>query len=75
MRKLLLTPVFVALTADNSFAADLPAKAPGYYKATPAYFTWTGCYLGGNAGAASARAKFTTTFDPGTHLGPANSDL
>src|SRR6266699_106165 len=75
MRRLLLTTAaLVALTADNGFAADLPAKAPGYYKAPPAYFTWPGCYLGGNVGAASIRAKFTTTFDPSNHTGQPNID-
>jgi len=29
----------------SALAADLPVKAP-YYKASPAYYGWSGCYIG-----------------------------
>lgn len=42
----------------QAFAADMPLKAP----ATPAHqHSWTGCYIGGNAGGAWARADHAWT--------------
>jgi len=53
-------------------AADLPRKAPPAPPPPPVY-SWTGCYVGVNAGAAWSHAEFTTTLDPGTHFSvPAN---
>src|SRR5262249_16327503 len=52
---------------SSALAADLPTKAP-FYKAPLGYFSWSGCYIGGNVGAAWARGSFTSTFDSGTHL-------
>jgi outer membrane immunogenic protein len=57
----------LAFAGSSALAADLPTKAP-YYKAYPAYFSWSGCYIGGNVGGASARGSFTTTLDSGSHL-------
>src|SRR5678816_2537296 len=58
----------VAFMGGSALAADLPAKAP-YYKAPErGYFNWTGCYVGGNVGAESARGKFTTDVGSGSHL-------
>jgi outer membrane immunogenic protein len=58
----------VAFMSGSALAADLPAKAP-YYKAPQGgYFNWTGCYVGGNVGAESARGKFTTDVGSGSHL-------
>jgi outer membrane immunogenic protein len=37
------------LGIGNVSAADLPVKARPYIAAAPA-FSWTGCYVGGNAG-------------------------
>jgi outer membrane immunogenic protein len=49
MKRLLLTTALVACAAVGSAgAADLPVKAPPMAVAAP--FTWTGCYVGGNAG-------------------------
>ena len=49
-----------------TMAADMPTKAP----ATPAapVYSWSGCYLGINAGAAGAGADFNSTVGNGTHL-------
>jgi outer membrane immunogenic protein len=58
----------LAFAGSSALAADLPTKAP-VYKAPLGYFSWSGCYIGGNVGAALARGRFTTTFDSGTHLG------
>jgi outer membrane immunogenic protein len=52
MKKILIaTTALVALAAAPAVAADLAVKAP-LYKAPPpvAYFSWTGCYVGGNVG-------------------------
>jgi outer membrane immunogenic protein len=46
-------------------AADLPTKAPS----APA-FSWTGCYIGINAGGGASGSNFTTGVDNGTHLTP-----
>ncbi len=43
--------------ASVASAADLPVKAP-VYKA-PATFSWTGCFIGGNAGGIWARDNWT----------------
>jgi outer membrane immunogenic protein len=37
------------LAGSQVLAADLPTRAP-VYKAQPAYFSWTGFYIGANAG-------------------------
>jgi len=52
IRKLLLSTALVAAAAGTAFAADLPARvaAPAPYIAAP-IFTWTGFYVGLNAGA------------------------
>src|SRR5262249_38595661 len=75
MTKILLgTTMFAGLlVAGAAQAADLPR--PVYKAAPPAYFTWTGCYIGGSVGGASARGRLTTSLDSCTHLGvPANLD-
>ena len=43
-----------------AWAADLPLKAP----AAPAYYDWTGFYLGGNLGAANGTTSFSDTIRP-----------
>ena len=52
--------------ASHASAADLPVKAPLYKApvAAPA-FSWTGFYIGINAGAASSRSNVSNTFCPG----------
>jgi len=50
MKKLLLTGVAVsALFSGSAIAADLRV-APAYRAAPAAFFSWTGCYIGGNVG-------------------------
>src|SRR5712692_4987254 len=54
MKKLLLAGLVVtALFGGSAVAADLARPAPPVYAPPPpvvAYFTWTGCYVGGNVG-------------------------
>jgi outer membrane immunogenic protein len=53
-RKLLASTVLTSsstLLAGAAFAADLPVKAPPQPATTP--FSWTGCYVGANAGGGS----------------------
>jgi outer membrane immunogenic protein len=65
MKKILLTgTALLTLVSGSAMAADLsrppPAPAPVYTKAPmmPA-FTWTGCYVGGNAGGLWAKKDWT----------------
>ena len=63
MKKLLLAGVAViALLGEASNAADL-ARAPFYAPPPPlvAVFTWTGCYIGGNAGGIWANSDWSDT--------------
>jgi outer membrane immunogenic protein len=52
LRKILLSTVLIAAAAGSAAAADLPRRgvAPAPYLAAPV-FTWTGFYVGLNAGA------------------------
>jgi outer membrane immunogenic protein len=62
MKKLLIASVAaVAFTSTVAFAADMPVKA-----APAPMFSWTGCYLGANAGGGWGRDKntFEGTNDP-----------
>jgi outer membrane immunogenic protein len=65
MKKMLLTgTALLVVISGSAMAADLsrppPAPAPVYTKAPmmPA-FTWTGCYIGGNAGGVWVSKTFT----------------
>lgn len=49
---------FALLAAGAASAADLPLKAPVVAAASP--YSWTGFYIGGNAGAASEQQPFAT---------------
>ena len=50
-RTLLASVGAIALTGSAAFAADLPSRAPPpVYLPPPPVFTWTGLYLGVNAG-------------------------
>ena len=69
---LLSTTVIATCFAASAFAADLPSRtapvAPVVY--VPA-FTWTGFYIGLNAGGAWAGSRDVTVTGPGG--GPANA--
>jgi len=56
------------LMAGAAQAADLPTKAP-VYKAQPAYFNWTGFYIGINGGGAWGHTDWRYNFpgSPGVH--------
>jgi opacity protein-like surface antigen len=62
MRKLLFAGTSViALLGGSAGAADLARPAPVYAPSPPvvAVFTWTGCYVGGNAGGIWANTDWT----------------
>jgi outer membrane immunogenic protein len=53
LRKFLMTTVAATAVAGSAFAADLPSrKAPPVYVPPVPIFTWTGFYIGANAGGA-----------------------
>ena len=53
LRKLLLSSVTVTAMVGSALAADLPRRAPPPpYVPPPPVFTWTGFYIGVNAGGA-----------------------
>ena len=64
MKKFLLTAgALVAFLAGPSMAADLARPQRVYVPpapvAVPVYFTWTGCYVGGNGGGIWAKRDWT----------------
>src|SRR5215468_10730728 len=62
MRRRSLTLVALAtlgLAASQASAADLPRKAPAYVPPAPPPYVWTGCYIGGNVGAAWGNIEVT----------------
>jgi outer membrane immunogenic protein len=62
MKKLLLAgTALAALTAGSANAADLARPVPVYRAPPPVvtYFTWTGCYVGGNGGGLWARKDWS----------------
>jgi outer membrane immunogenic protein len=69
----LISAVSAALVSQVAWAADMPVKAPAYTPAPAPVFSWTGFYVGGNAGYSWGNAKFDmladTAFFPVT--GPA----
>jgi len=81
MRRITWGIVMLSLVGAAAQAADLPSPpSPALvYSAPPviAYFTWTGCYLGGNVGGAWASRDWNDQIpgDPlfGTDLGSYNT--
>jgi outer membrane immunogenic protein len=65
MKKLLLAGLAVTvLFGGSASAADLARPIPQVYAPPPpvvAYFTWTGCYVGGNVGGIWARSDWNDT--------------
>jgi outer membrane immunogenic protein len=62
MRKALFAgTAVVALLGGSANAADLPRPVPVYRAPPPVvtYFTWTGCYVGGNGGWLWARKEWS----------------
>jgi outer membrane immunogenic protein len=62
MKKFLFAVTAVsALIAGPAMAADLPVRAPAAYSPPPiiTYYSWTGCYVGGNVGAGWAGGSIT----------------
>src|SRR6201982_3894500 len=62
----MLFAVVIGLAASQASAADLPRKAPAYVPPAPPPYVWTGCYIGGNVGAAFARVDVTNVFTGGS---------
>jgi outer membrane immunogenic protein len=70
MKKILVAGLAIAaFCGAPAFAADMPVKAP--YAAPAPAFSWTGCYLGANAGGLWAEKKW---FDAGNG-NPGNLDV
>jgi outer membrane immunogenic protein len=59
----LLAAAAIGLAASQASAADLPrrAPAPAYIPPPPPAYVWTGCYIGGNLGAAFGRFQVEDT--------------
>ena len=66
LKRAWLCALAIQLPIGVAQAADLPVKAPAV--AAPAAYSWTGCYVGLNAGGASAGTDFTSTARGGTYL-------
>jgi outer membrane immunogenic protein len=64
----LLAAVAVVGFASVASAADMPAKVPTYTKApmAPPAYSWTGWYMGLNAGGDWGKSNTSTTVAPGT---------
>ena len=81
MNKLMSAVIAVAAVAVAAPAVAADLRAPVYKSAPPPapVFSWTGCYLGGNIGGASAYKSFSdplgryTPFVPGQDLGYHNA--
>jgi len=55
----MLFAAVIGLAASQASAADLPRKVPAYVPPAPPPYVWTGCYIGGNVGAAFAHVDVT----------------
>jgi outer membrane immunogenic protein len=64
----LASPLALASVAHS---ADLAVKAPAAARS----YSWSGCYVGANAGGAASGSNFTTAIGSGTHLAPADIAL
>ena len=59
---ILSTAVLALLGIGNVSAADLPEKATPFIAPAPG-FSWTGCYVGGNAGGVNDRTRYHKGYD------------
>src|SRR5258708_20048996 len=59
MRCSIVGAALLGLAVSPAFAADLPVKARPMAPAPAAVYNWTGCYIGGNAGAGWIRDEQT----------------
>jgi len=58
MKKVVLACALLSVLGGVASAADIPVRAPySAPPAPPAYYTWTGFYIGGNIGGAWARGS------------------
>ena len=73
MKKLATAIAAIALIGTPAFAADMAVKAPPPVVAPAPVFSWTGFYIGGNAGGAWSRDdwQFVDTNPPGHTAIPA----
>ena len=67
---LALAPLAIA-TLQPAQAADLAVKAA----ASPAAYSWAGCFVGLNGGAGAGGSNFNTAVGDGTYLAPADAAL
>ncbi len=71
IRKVLLSTVATAAVSATAFAADLPSRrAPPVYAPPPPAFTWTGFYIGADAGYGFGQDNQTLTSVVGVPVGP-----
>jgi outer membrane immunogenic protein len=78
MKKLLLGLAATTALIIPALAADLPApNAPAYYKALPPpVFSWTGCYIGADAGGGFVRdSDHETTGGAASPFSPAPTNI
>jgi outer membrane immunogenic protein len=61
MRRVVIALLGVTALSVAANAADLPVRAPFAPAPVAAPFTWTGCYLGGHAGAGWAYTNWSNT--------------
>jgi outer membrane immunogenic protein len=61
--------VTIILASTAAFAADLPFGAPQAFPAAPVLFSWTGCYVGGHAGAVVSKDKRTSALGSSQSFG------
>jgi outer membrane immunogenic protein len=63
-----------ALAGGCAGAADLPRPGPVYYPPVVRYFTWTGCYVGGNIGGLWFTKEWFDDASPFTGLSMGSQD-
>jgi outer membrane immunogenic protein len=64
-----IASVTIILASTAAFAADLPFRSPAAFPAAPVLFSWTGCYVGGHAGAVLSKDKTTSALGSSQSFG------